>query len=258
MVIGLDKFISHFKGMEDNYVLIGGCACDVWLTDKGLPFRLTKDLDMVIIVEALQPEFVKAFWDFIKQGHYKSLIESSDKPKFYRFKGPEEAYFPFMIELLSKNNLDLPEDIYLTPIPTDADISSLSAILLDDEYYKFILNEKIIIKNIPIVPPQCLIPLKARAHLDLKKRKESGDNTVKGKDIKKHRNDIFRLLSSIAPANHYDLPESIASDIEEFLVTLPPESKDWDAIQAALKDAGMQLITPEKSIKRIKSIFNIR
>ena len=257
MVIGLDKFISHFKEMEDNYVLIGGAACDVWLTDQGLPFRLTKDLDMVIIVEALQSEFVKAFWDFIKQGHYKSLIESSDRPKFYRFKGPKDEQFPFMIELLSKNNLDLPQDIQLTPIPTDADISSLSAILLDDEYYKFILDEKIIIKNIPIVPPQCLIPLKARAHLDLKKRKSEGDASVKDRDIKKHRNDVFRLSSSIAPADHYDLPESIASDIQKFLTTLPPESQDWNAIKAALKDAGMQLPSPEESIRRIKDIFNI-
>lgn len=257
MVRGLDKFISHFKGMENSYVLIGGCACDIWLSSLGIPFRLTKDIDMVIIMEALNSEFVQAFWNFIKLGHYQSLTESSDKPKFYRFRGPEKKGFPFMIELLSKNSLDLPHYIHLTPIPTDADISSLSAILLDDEYYKFILEEKITVGNIPIIPPQCLIPLKAKAYLDLKRRKESGDQTVKVKDVKKHRNDIFRLSLSIAPAEHYSLPSSIENDVQNFLEDIPPNSQDWTGIKAALKDSGIQLPAPEAAIERIENIFNI-
>jgi len=255
MVRGLDRFVSHFKGMEDNYVLIGGCACDVWLAEQGLPFRLTKDIDMVVIIEALHPDFVKAFWDFIKQGDYQSLSQSSDKPKFYRFEKPKDKQFPEMIELFSRNDLDLPEGIHLTPIPVDEDISSLSAILLDDEYYKFVLEGKIIIKDTPIVPPQCLIPLKARAHLDLKKRREAGDKSINDKDIKKHRNDVFRLSLSIAPENHYDLTPSIAYDIKEFLETLPPDSEDWNAIQNSLKP--LRLPEPKESIRRIKDIFNL-
>lgn len=256
MVRGLDKFISHFKGMEDNYVLIGGCACDVWLTDQGLPFRLTKDIDMVIIVEALHPDFVKAFWDFIHQGNYKSLNQSSGKPKLYRFSDPSNKEFPEMIELFSRNDLDSPEGIHLTPIPVDDNISSLSAILMNDDYYNFVLEEKITINNIPIVPPQCLIPLKARAHLDLKKRKEAGDRSIKDKDIKKHRNDVFRLSQSIAPENHYVLSPSLASDIEEFLETLLPDSEDWNAIQNSLKP--LRFPNPQESIRRIKDIFNLK
>ena len=258
MVRGLGKFISHFKGMENNYVLIGGCACDVWLNSQGLPFRPTQDIDMVIIVEALHPDFAKSFWEFIKQGNYKSLCQSSDKPKFYRFDKTTNEEFPKMIELLSRNLLDLPEEFHLTPIPGDNDISSLSAILMNEDYYKFVREEKIIIDDAPIVPPQCLIPLKARAHLDLKKRKAEGDSSIRDKDIKKHRNDVFRLAPSIAPANHYDLPESIASDVSEFLGTLPPESDDWDAIKKALKASRLDLPAPEESIRRIKDIFNLK
>jgi hypothetical protein len=258
MVRGLDKFISHFKGMEENYVLIGGSACDVWLTSQGLPFRLTKDLDMVIIVEALEPKFVKAFWNFIRQGDYQSLNQSSGNPKFYRFENPKDKLFPYMVELLSRNHLDLPKGIHLTPIPVDADISSLSAILLNDDYYKFVRKEKILLDGAPIVPPQCLIPLKARAHLDLKKRKVDGDTSVRDKDIKKHRNDVFRLSLSIAPADHYDLQDSIASDVKDFLETLPTDSDDWDAIKKALKASRLDLPAPEESIRRIKDIFNLK
>lgn len=53
MVEGLKKFTKHFEGLEDAYVLIGGAACDMWLAERALPFRATKDLDVVIIIEAL-------------------------------------------------------------------------------------------------------------------------------------------------------------------------------------------------------------
>jgi len=29
MVVGLDKFRDRFHGLEDNYVIIGGTACDL-------------------------------------------------------------------------------------------------------------------------------------------------------------------------------------------------------------------------------------
>ena len=44
-----------------------------------------------------------------------------------------------MIELFTRklDAIQLPEDAVLTPLPIDEDISSLSAILLDDDYYEF-------------------------------------------------------------------------------------------------------------------------
>lgn len=255
MVRGLDKFTAHFKGMEENYVLIGGSACDLWFNNQGLTFRATKDIDMVIIVEALHPDFVKAFWDFIHQGKYKSLSKTSGKPQFYRFKNPEDGKFPEMIELLSRNQLDFPEEIHLTPIPVDDDISSLSAILLNDDYYQLVIKEKITITGSPTIPPQCLIPLKARAHLDLKKRKDNGDKTIKETDIKKHRNDVFRLIQTLAPEERFILPATILSDVKEFLATLLPENPDWQAIKKAVGNKTFP--EPEEAIQRVKDIFRI-
>jgi hypothetical protein len=44
-----------------------------------------------------------------------------------------------MIELFTKRPdvIVLPEDAMLTPLPFDEEISSLSAILLNDDYYDF-------------------------------------------------------------------------------------------------------------------------
>ena len=68
MVGGLRRFTDHFRGFEDSYVLIGGAACDLWLSERGVPFRATKDLDLVLVVEALTPAFFEQFWAFIRDG----------------------------------------------------------------------------------------------------------------------------------------------------------------------------------------------
>jgi hypothetical protein len=33
---GLERFRAHFAGYENNYVLIGGAACDVLMDEVGL------------------------------------------------------------------------------------------------------------------------------------------------------------------------------------------------------------------------------
>jgi len=66
MVIGLDKFIEYFKDYQGSYIIIGGTACDIIVEDAGFEPRATDDIDIVLIVEALKPEFVNKFWDFIK------------------------------------------------------------------------------------------------------------------------------------------------------------------------------------------------
>jgi predicted nucleotidyltransferase len=68
MVRGLDLFRNYFKEYTDKYILIGGTACDLAMESMGLNFRATKDLDIVLILEALDVEFVNAFWSFIKEG----------------------------------------------------------------------------------------------------------------------------------------------------------------------------------------------
>lgn len=61
MVKGLETFREYFKGFESCYALIGGAACDYWLSRVGLQARVTKDLDLVIIIEALTSSFIARF-----------------------------------------------------------------------------------------------------------------------------------------------------------------------------------------------------
>ena len=71
MVKGLDLFRAHFRDFADRYVLIGGTACDLIMDEAGLEFRATKDLDIVLCIEALDLSFAKAFWEFVEAGQYR-------------------------------------------------------------------------------------------------------------------------------------------------------------------------------------------
>ena len=140
MVRGIDSFKEWFRGFESNYVVIGGTACDLLMSETGAAFRATRDIDMVLIVEALSAEFGYRLWEYIRMAGYGQRFKSSGKPEYYRFRNPKTSEYPEMIELFSRRieGITLPSDAVLTPVPIDEEISSLSAILLNDDYYSFL------------------------------------------------------------------------------------------------------------------------
>lgn len=218
MIKGLDKFKTHFTGFEKQYVLIGGTATYLLLDAAGLQPRATKDLDIVLCLEALTSDFSKAFWAFVEKGEYQNLQASTGKKVFYRFSKPRTEGFPFMLELFARapDGIQLPFDIHLTPIPTDDEVYSLSAILLDTDYYNFLHQHKVVMDNISILTAVGLIPLKAKAWLDLSERKEKGEE-VDIKNIKKHRTDIINLYQLLTPEMRILVPDSIKKDLSLFL-----------------------------------------
>ena len=70
MVVGIEIFKRRFAALMDSYILIGGSACDINLSEFGGTFRVTKDLDIVLCVEARTDEFAREFWRFIRDGGY--------------------------------------------------------------------------------------------------------------------------------------------------------------------------------------------
>lgn len=193
MVKGMDKFRESFSEYTDQYVLIGGAACDISFGNNSLDFRATRDLDMVLIVEAQTKEFGQKFWQFINSGKYRNRVRSNGEPQFYRFDKPEEPGYPSMIELFSRADWILKQETELIPVHIDDSVSSLSAILLNEAYYKLLLEGRSIIEGISVLKPTWLVPFKAKAWLDLSEKAEQGMH-VDSRDIKKHRNDIIRMV----------------------------------------------------------------
>lgn len=120
--------------------------------------------------------------------------------------------------------LDSPHtNIALAPIPTSEETSSLSAILLEDVYYDFIHTHRKIVSGLPVTGPEALIPLKARAWLDLIARKNRGIR-IDSKTIRKHRNDIFRLITLFPADARIRCPNEIKNDIDRFCHMMTDES----------------------------------
>ena len=42
------------ESVKNHYAIIGGTACDLLMTEEGLDFRGTKDIDLVLVVEAIK------------------------------------------------------------------------------------------------------------------------------------------------------------------------------------------------------------
>ncbi|WP_409227177.1 hypothetical protein [Gudongella sp. SC589] len=197
MVHGLEKFKEYFGNHTSQYVFIGGTACDIIMDELGVPFRATKDLDMVLILEALDPSFGETFWQFIEDGGYEYREKGTGKNQFYRFTEPKDSSFPKMIELFSRlpNNFRHSFDWGLTPFHIDESIVSLSAILLNDEYYDLLVKGKQIVDGYSLIEIEIVILFKIKAWLDMKDRKQIGED-IDTKNIRKHKNDIFSLCLS--------------------------------------------------------------
>src|SRR6218665_1402620 len=154
MVRGLDLFRAWFADFADQYILIGGTAASLAMHEAGLEFRATKDLDIVLHVEVLTPAFGAAFWTFIDVAGYQIRQSSkTGKPIFYRFQQPKDARYPAMLELFARapDGLDPAPGSELTPIPLDEAVSSLSAILLDEDYYAFTMAGRREVGGLPLV-----------------------------------------------------------------------------------------------------------
>lgn len=148
MVKGLDTFREYFKDFEEQYVLIGGAACDILFASNEGQFRATRDLDMVLIVEALTQGFGDKFWEFIESGKYRNKATNTGRPQFYRFDKPENDSYPKMIELFARTDFKLKEMNGVTPIHIDDEVSSLSAILLNEDYYSVLLAGKAVVHGL--------------------------------------------------------------------------------------------------------------
>ena len=204
MVRGLDVFREYFAKHADQFVLIGGTAATLAMEEAGLEFRATKDLDIVLLIDAGRYEVRQA--------------NDTRKPVFYRFQKPADERFPVMLELFCRapDGIKLAEASHLTPIPIDETIASLSAILLDDTYYEFILAGRKEIDGLPWVGEDRLIPLKASAWLDLSERHAKGEQ-IDTKTIRKHANDVLRLSQLLAPDVRIPVAAKIARDLNRFL-----------------------------------------
>ena len=156
-----------------------------------------------------------------------------------------------MIELFARkpDAVILPENAALTPLPIDEEISSLSAILLNDDYYAFLKQGRIQVSDVTILDVPYLIPFKAKAWIDLSDRKAKGES-VDSKNIRKHKNDVFRLTELLDKGQEplEDVPETVRRDMLLFVHRVSQEDVD-------LKQLGIRERTKESILNQLRELF---
>lgn len=194
-------FQEIFKEYQDYYVLIGGTATSIVLDAHGFESRTTKDYDMVIIDHLKDKAFYHTLLHFLEMGEYiGSQLEES--PQLFRFT-TKKSGFPEMIELFSiLPEYPLKKFSRETPLHF-AEEASLSALLLDKDYYQLLVNEKEIIEEYSVL-----------------------SNRGLSKKIKKHLNDIARLtmlLHEEDALSKINTSNTIVKDMERFVQFLSSE-----------------------------------
>ncbi len=254
---GLNKFREAFEAYSENYVIIGGSACEIAMAGTIVRSRATHDIDMIVIVEKMTKDFAERFWQFIREGGYrpeKRRTKAGEPPKYelYRFVDCEPGY-PEMIELLSRHPdiLGEPKGLTIEPLPLDEDISSLSAIIMDDDFYHFTISHSKLTDGIRHADSAALIALKSRAYLNLLQNKADG-RFVNGKDIRKHRSDVLKNVV-ILQEGQVIAPASIVACVKDFVSSIQSE---WVSLAQPLADA-LDRDTPfiESLLERLNELF---
>ena len=237
MVRGLSVFRDWFKDYPNRYVVIGGTACSLILAKYGAPERATHDIDMVIVAESFDDAFYRQFVSFVRKGGYQGRGKAG-KYALYRFERPADESFPPKIELLSKR----PD--HLTGIETDLGrfqnidaTGSLSAIMLDDEYYNLLDRGIEIADGIPVLGLHYLPLFKIHAWANLCDDKAAG-KTVHNDEINKHRRDVLRLCALFEPGTKIIVPPSIVSEVQRFVTARP-----WD--NNMMRNLGLRISADE-------------
>lgn len=257
-MIGIDKIRQYLGEYKGNYVIIGGTACNLNLEEAHLQGRATKDVDMIVVCEALTPEYLRSFWDFIRAGGYSAWQVKSELEAhrcFYRFIDPKDSSFPKYIELFSRkpDSIQLPKNAHLVHIPVSEYLSSFSAILMDDDYYGYAVSHAVELDGVQAINQDALIVLKIKAYLNNLARREAGQR-VQSDDIDKHKRDVYRMAYLLTPEDRFVTPESILNDIRLFLTAIEGDPINTKAIS---KNMGVPEITQNQFIEIIKNTYSL-
>lgn len=259
MVRGIENFQGFFKEVSDSFVILGGTACQEWFKTTHYIFRSTKNIDIFLIPGTENKSFGKKFWDYLLLGNYSVREQSGKKKIFYRFSHPENIDYPEKIELLSHPEIDFtpPKELGISSLQFDRDIPNLSAIFLQEDYYRLALECRMQSSSgLPLVSPGALITLKIRAYLDLEAARGEG-KTVWKSEIKKHRNDVFRLVYLLGERFEYQLSKPIRKDLTSFLRIFSEKNPAWRGIHRAIIDSNLPDMNPKLLLSKICTYYNL-
>ena len=128
---------------------------------------------------------------------------------------------------------------------------------MDAAYYRLILDCRTLSGDLPIVTAAALIPLKARAWLDLTHRREEG-KPVDDDDIRKHRRDVFRLAAALPAGAGPAIAASVRADMRRFVSAFALGSPVWpDLLKSLRADLGAAVPRAQDLLAALDTYFSL-
>lgn len=159
--------------------------------------------------------------------------------------------FPQMVELFARepNEFKVAEGYHLIPLHIADDTATLSAILLNSDYYNFLLQGNKNIEGLSLLDELRLIPFKAKAWCELTDRHNAGEEGL-SKHIKKHRNDVAKLLTLISADVQTELHGMVEADMKRFVEAMRVDILDEHV-------TGVKGITTDLFCTRLHEIYRL-
>jgi len=103
------------------------------------------------------------------------------------------------------------------------------------------------IRGYSLIDIETVILFKIKSWIDLKQRKEAGEE-IDSRNIKKHRNDIFRFLVNVTPSSRVETIGEIKEDVNKFIEMIYLDKPD-------LKNIGIKRTKFSELMKILKNCF---
>lgn len=249
MIQGLAKFQAHFRHYTEDYVIIGGLATALLMDNYGFLARATKDIDLVVISKDNEG-FLKQLLAFIHEAGYqtKQRTKNDTRHNLFRFLDSEDKEYPEQIELFAVHDHDsvLLQDQFIIPIETPEYYLYLSAILLDSDYYKLLIEHTTMIDGLKIATPEVLIPLKMHAHVNLIQSPHHYDG--------KHLKDVIKLTALLSEDAKVELFGRVKEDFYAFMEILKNENAQ--RIHQLLVSMNVSSLKKEDVLSILHSCFH--
>src|SRR6056297_2245535 len=109
------------------------------------------------------------------------------------------------------------------------------------------MKRKRTVDSYSVIDIETAILFKMKAWLDLIERKKAGEK-VDSKNIKKHKNDVFRLLANVTPADRIETVAEIRKDISQFVELIDKDRPD-------ITNLGIRNTSFSQLMEVLKSIY---
>ena len=92
-----------------------------------------------------------------------------------------------------------------------------------------------------------MILFKIKAWIDMKEKLEKGE-PIDSKNVKKHKNDIFRLLANVLPSAKVEVDAEIMADVRLFLKMIDKDRPD-------LQNLGIKNVGFDEMFSLLKNLY---